>query len=314
MPKLREKISQNKFICAIRNTMMNIKPKGLKGGSLYEVFRFYSIQSQRIGFSMRASAISFNMLMAIPAGLIFLCTLVPYAPESIHFQDEIENTLNQVVKDPRTLTFLVGLIDDFFTKQRSGLLSFSFIAALFFSSNAMMGIMRCFDKSYFESRKKYFLAKRLTAIKLTCLIIVLLTTFIVVISTNQLLKNYLQKQFIEIKPILNFGIDVIRWLLLFSLNFFIISVIYRYAPAVKNKWSIFSPGAIVACVLTILTTWGFGVWVNNFANFNKIYGSIGTLLIIMNLLYINALALLIGFELNVSITAVKNKHLKTINS
>lgn len=292
---------------------MNLKPKRLNGGSVYEVFRFYNVQSQRIGFSMRASAISFNMLMAIPAGLIFLCTLVPYAPESIHFQDEIENTLNQVVKDPKTLSFLVNLIDDFFNKQRSGLLSFSFIAALFFSSNAMMGIMRCFDKSYFESRKTYFLAKRLTAIKLTCMIIILLTTFIVVISTNQVLKNYLQREFHEIKPALNFAIDVIRWVLLFSLNFFIISFIYRYAPAVKNKWSIFSPGAIVACVLTILTTWLFGIWVNNFANFNKIYGSIGTLLIIMNLLYINSLALLVGFELNVSITAVKNKYLKIKN-
>jgi membrane protein len=84
-----------------------------------------------------------------------------------------------------------------------------------------------------------------------------------------------------------------------------IAFIYRWGPAVKVKWSIISPGTILATLLVILTTWLFSIWVNNFASYNKVYGSIGTVLIIMNLVYFNSLILLIGFEINVSITAIK---------
>ena len=96
--------------------------------------------------------------------------------------------------------------------------------------------------------------------------------------------------------------NVVRWTIIISVLFFGIAFIYKFAPSVKKRWDIFSPGSILATALTLLTTLGFSYWVNHFASYNKIYGSIGTVLIIMLIMYFNSLILLIGFELNVSIT------------
>lgn len=280
---------------------------GFEGVPLYDVIVFFRQQVSRIGFSSRASGISFNSLMALPAALIFLCTLVPYLPKAVHFERHLLRALSQVLNNEGTYRTIAGIIHDFFTTQRSGLLSFSFLAAIFFSSNAMMGIMRTFDRSYFEERSSRFLAKRWTAIKLTSLLILLVFTTIILFATQGPVRSFLLKSLQLDTPVVRSIIRSLRWVLIVLLNYFSIAFIYRLAPAVKNRWPLNSPGAILATALTFLTSFLFGLWVDHFGRFNKVYGSIGTMLIVMNLVYINSLVLLIGFELNVSITAVKAK-------
>ncbi len=280
---------------------------GFQGVPLFDVMQFFREQISKIGFNSRAAAISFNVLMAMPAGLIFLCTLVPYLPTAVHFERELLKTLGEILKNPRTYRLVADVIHDFFSTQRSGLLSFSFVAAIFFSSNAMMGIMRTFDRSYFEARSGVFLAKRWNAIRLTSLLILLVLATVLLLATQGPIKTFLLKKLHWNTPFVRVLIQFSRWILIILLNYFTIAFIYRWAPAVRNKWPLNSPGAILATVLTILTTWLFGLWVNNFGQFNKVYGSLGTVLIIMNLVFINALVLLVGFELNVSITAVRAK-------
>jgi membrane protein len=90
------------------------------------------------------------------------------------------------------------------------------------------------------------------------------------------------------------------------LVFISIALIYRYAPAVEKKWKFFSPGALLATILIISFTILFSFWVNNIATYNKVYGSIGSILILMLLIFVNSLVLLIGFELNVSINSLKS--------
>ena len=103
------------------------------------------------------------------------------------------------------------------------------------------------------------------------------------------------------------GWNYFRWLVIVVLIFYGIALIYKFAPSVKKRWKLQSPGAILATVLLIATTLIFGYWVNHFANFNKLYGSVGTVLIIMNLIFFNSMVLLIGFELNVSIAYLQNE-------
>jgi membrane protein len=285
-------------------------PPGFDGAVLYDVMHFFRLQINKIGFATRAAAISFNVLMALPAGLIFLCTLVPYLPTAVHFERELLTALSDLMKDRGAYQLLADIIHDFFSTHRSGLLSFSFLAAIFFSSNAMMGIMRTFDRSYFEERSSRFLAKRWTAIRLTSLLILLVLTTVLLLATQGPIKTFFLNKLHWNTPIVRWVIQISRWLLIISLNYFTIAFIYRWAPAVRNRWPLNSPGAVISCVLTILTSWLFSEWVSNFGQFNKVYGSLGTVLILMNLVYINSLVLLIGFELNVSITAIKNRKAK----
>jgi membrane protein len=73
------------------------------------------------------------------------------------------------------------------------------------------------------------------------------------------------------------------------------------APAKKTKWRFISAGGTLATVLSIVGFAGMSYYLNNFSQYNKLYGSIGTLLAILFLMYVMSLILLIGFELNASI-------------
>jgi membrane protein len=96
-----------------------------------------------------------------------------------------------------------------------------------------------------------------------------------------------------------------KWLVIIALFLFAISCLYYFGPALHKRWRFFSAGSIVASFLSILTSVGFGAFVNNFGSYNKLYGSIGTLIVIMLWVYYNALILIIGFELNASIDNAK---------
>jgi membrane protein len=280
---------------------------GFQGMPLYDVFDFFLQQAKKIGFSERAASISFNILVALPAGLIFLCTLVPYLPDTIHFEEQLLTALDDVLSNDETFQLVSNVVTDFFNTPRSGLLSFSFLAGVFFSSNAMMGIMHTFDRSYFEERSSRFMAKRWTAIKLTSLLILLIIASVLLLATQGPIKDWVLRKMGWDNWIFRTILEWSRWLVILLVTYLTIAFIYRWGPAVKVKWSLISPGTILATGLVILTTLLFSVWVNNFASYNKVYGSIGTVLIIMNLVYFNALILLIGFEINVSITAIKSQ-------
>ena len=90
-----------------------------------------------------------------------------------------------------------------------------------------------------------------------------------------------------------------------ALVYLTIGFIFRYAPAVQKRWKFSSPGTILATTLSLIASLAFSLFVNNFARYNALYGSIGTIMMVMALIFINSLALLIGFELNVSIHSLK---------
>jgi len=100
-------------------------------------------------------------------------------------------------------------------------------------------------------------------------------------------------------------IQVSRWLIVVVLYFTTVSILYRYGPAHKQKWKFLSPGSILATFLAVLTSLGFSFYIDHFSAYNKIYGSIGTLIVVMIWLYFNSMIVLLGFELNASIDLSK---------
>jgi membrane protein len=310
MTKLERIIISWKPIFWLLQQTKKMRLPGFDGIPLYDVLAFFSKQIKKKGVSERAAAISFNFLMAIPAGMIFLFTLVPYLPVSKEFTHQLLVAINDILKNQKTYEQVRSVIIDVLTTPRSGLLSFSFLFALYFASNGMMGVMRSFDRSFYEERKRQFLYKRWTAIKLTFLLIVLVFVSILFLTTQGMFKKLFHNMLGINNSAVSLMVTYIRFIVIVLLNFFSIAFIYKYATAVKIRWKTFSPGAVLASLLTIFTTYIFAIWVNNFGRYNQLYGSIGTLLIIMNLVYFNALILIIGFELNVSITSLKAQYLQ----
>jgi membrane protein len=103
-----------------------------------------------------------------------------------------------------------------------------------------------------------------------------------------------------------------KWIISSAMLFFAFSFLYYLAPAAKARFRFFSPGSTLSTVLTLMASVGFNYYVNSFSKYNTLYGGIGTLIIVMVWIYFNAMIILIGFELNVSIRNAKRKLIKPL--
>ena len=274
---------------------------GFNGIAVFDVVNFFIGQVKTIGMTERASAIAFNFVMAIPPAIIFLFTLIPFIPITDAFQQEMFSLIKDVIPGEKDNSVLIKFLEDFINKPRNGLLSLGFLLSLFFSSNAMMGIMRSFDKNYIGFKKRKGLQNRLVALKITMFLYLFVFSSVLLLVARGAVLEWLG---ITNETVLT-AINNLRWLIVILLFFACISYIYRHAPSVHKKWKFINPGSIVATFLMLLLTFLFSWWVSRFGNYNQLYGSIGTVLIIMALIFINSLVLLIGFELNVSISSLK---------
>jgi membrane protein len=278
---------------------------GFEGVPLYDVIKFFYRQVKTTGLTERASAIAYNFIMSIPPSFLFLFTLIPNLP--FFNKGEVHRQVNYLIREiipaeTYNKDIIKFINNTFFNNQVYGLLSFGLVLALFFASNAMMGIMRSFNKNYIGFEKRKGLHNRWIAIRLTTLIFgLVLGCLILLITQGAILKWFGVK---------NAGwrevISYIRWVFIVALVFYSIAFIYKYAPAVHKRWKLVSPGSILATTLCILASLGFSAFVNNFGKYNALYGSIGSVIVLMALIYINSLVLLIGFELNVSIKSLRS--------
>ena len=279
----------------------NIILPGFGGIPLFDVVRFFFIQVQKTSFNERASSIAFNLLLAIPPALIFMFTLIPYLPIK-DLLEQVYELIRDVMPGEKNHGPIIAFLRDFSDTERSGLLSFGFLLALYFSSNAMIGIMGSFNKmNYIGFSQRHYFHDRWVAIKLTLILFLILLLSIVALVMRGAVLTWLGIEDPTIRTI----ILNVRWIVILMLFFFIISFIYRHAPAVHKKWKFINPGSILATFMMIAFTMGFSYYVVNFGNYDKLYGSIGTILILMLLIYFNSLVLLIGFELNVSISSLR---------
>jgi membrane protein len=299
--KIGNKIAATPPARIIINKSKETSLPGFRGIPLYDVVKFFIGQVKTVGMTERASAIAFNFVMAIPPAIIFLFTLIPFLPITEKFQEEIFGLIRDVIPGEKESPVLINFLKDFINNPRNGLLSLGFVLSMFFSSNAMMGIMRSFDKNYIGFKKRKGLQKRGVALQITMVLFILVFISVLLLMGRESVLKFLG---IQSEVVRNIIINA-RWLIIILLFFACISYIYRHAPAVHKKWRLINPGSILATVLMLLTTLLFSWWVGRFGNYNQLYGSIGTVLILMILIFINSLVLLIGFELNVSITSLK---------
>ncbi|HEY5772252.1 MAG TPA: YihY/virulence factor BrkB family protein [Chitinophagaceae bacterium] len=279
----------------------NIVPPGFAGIPLFDVVRFFFIQIQKSSLNERAASIAFNLLVAIPPACIFLFTLIPYLPIK-EFMPQLYGLIRDIIPGKQNYQPIIEFLEDFISNERGGLLSFGFLLALYFSSNAMIGIMSSFNKmNYMGFSRRHVVHDRWVAIKLTLILFLVILMSIVALVSRETVLTWLGIEDPTVRAI----ILNVRWVVIILLFFLTISFIYRYAPAVHKKWKLINPGSILATFMMIVYTMGFSYYVTNFGNYNQLYGSIATIFILMLLIFFNSLVLLIGFELNVSISSLR---------
>lgn len=296
------KIFDNRVFRFITRKSRNWYLPGFEGLSLYDVLSFFRKHAKWQSLTERAAAIAYNFMMAIPPSLLFLFTIIPRLPffKTKTVKAQIHAIIYDIIPSRDYNGAIIRFLDNLFDNERFGLMSFGLLLALFFASNAMFGLMRSFNKEYLGFERIKGLESRWVAIKLTLFLFSIVLAYLVLLLTQGALLGWLVKN----KPVKSI-ILYTRWFLIMLSLFYAIGIIFRYAPSVKKRWKMISPGSITATVLCLGATYLFSKYVSNFGNYNALYGAIGTIMMIMALVYLNSLALLIGFELNVSINSIK---------
>jgi len=276
------------------------------GVPLYDVAVFFWHSIVDGSITTRASAIAFSFFIAFFPGVLFIFTLIPYIPIE-NFQNELFMIIQEVVPDS-TFATIEDTVTDIIMRPRGGLLSLGFGMALIFATNGLASMMSAFDATIHSINRRSWLSQRLAAVGLLVILSLLLTTAVALITGGQLAISYLRESDILRDGFTIFLLTFGKWVVIIALLFFANSFLYYMAPAKKTKWRFISAGSTVATVLSIVALGGFTYYINNFSQYNKLYGSIGTLLIVLFLMYIMSLILLVGFELNASIYQARTQN------
>lgn len=271
---------------------------------LYTVCAFFFQEIARESILNKSASLAYNFILAIFPGIIFLFTLIPYIPIN-DFQDHLLEFL-KVIIPYNAFELIQSTLEDIIKNQNRGLLSFGFLLSTFFATNGMTTLMLAFNKSALAKENRSWGKRRLIALALSFGIIFALTIGIGVFTAAGIIVSYLKNHIsYDIPWFWRLSIKTARWIILFLTYFLTVSLLYKFAPSTSKRWKFFSPGATLATILAILTFSGFAYYINNFGAYNKIYGSIGTIIVIMIWMYLNSLILLVGFELNASIALSK---------
>ncbi len=285
-----------------------ISMPGNKDVSLYAVLEFFIRNIGKSELNLRASALAFTFFLALFPTVIFFFTLIAYLPLK-YTHDEVLFFISDAIPTNVYLT-IKETLEDILKNQRSGLLSVGFISALYFSTNGFHNLMDLLNKYSHFTETRPFWKQRLVAIGLAIFITVLILVSVLMVTTGTVLISYLEKvKYFPSKTvptlISGFNILVVGFIVMG-----IVGVIYYIAPAKQRKLKFFSSGAIFSTLIILLTTYGFSQYVNHFNSYNKVYGSIGVLIVIMMLIYINTFILLLGYDLNVALDLALNQERK----
>ena len=271
---------------------------------LYTVSAFFFQEIRQESILNKASSLAYNFMLAIFPGIIFLFTLIPYIPVD-NFQNQLMELLQFALPDS-AFEFLETTLNDIINRQNSGLLSVGFILCTFFATNGMTTLMMTFNKASLSQENRSWGQRRLTALGLSLAFVLALSVGIFLYAGTNFFINYLKKQIdYDLSWFWTFIIKFVQWLFLFGIYFFTVSIVYKFGPSRNQRWRFFTPGATLATILAVLTFSGFAFYINQFGAYNKLYGSIGTLIVVMIWMYLNALILIVGFELNASIALSK---------
>jgi membrane protein len=269
---------------------------------IYTVLTFFFSEIQKDSLVNKASSLAYNFMLAIFPAIIFLFTLIPFLPDG--FQNELMSLIGLILPQKAYDAFKFT-IEDIVKIQNGKLLSLGFFLSLFFATNGVHGLMMAFNKASLIIETRSWVRRRIIATILTLLISFSVIVCIGAMTMGEFALSYLDKVLHMKGNFTYYAIQLVRWALLGVLYFVTTSILYRYGPANPKKWKFFSAGSCLATILAFLTIWGFSFYINHFNSYNKVYGSIGTLIVIMVWLYLNSFILLVGFELNASIDLSK---------
>jgi membrane protein len=301
--EIEVKLSKIRFVRQIVLLCKSIKLPWLHGLSLYDLLELYIIGIVEGDVSYRAAAISFSFFMALFPFALFILNLIPYIP-IIGFQEDFMVFVHQSLP-PTTFEAVSKILNDILHNSHSGLLSTGFFMAIFLMANGVNAILGGFESSHHITLKRKYFRQYFIALGLS---IVLSFILIITVAAIVIFEVFIQKT--KIQDVLSDNIPLIemgRYAFVILMILITTSLLFKFGTKQDRKKSFISIGSVFTTLLTILISYFFGIWVLKFSKYNELYGSIGTLLIVMFFIWINSIILLLGFELNASIYRLRKQ-------
>lgn len=268
--------------------------------TIYDMLSYFLRHILGGDLAQRSKSLAFSFFMALPPLLIFVFSLIAYFPVD-GLQDEFLMQLRGIVPD-MVLDPLTDTVNDVMGHKHSSLLSIGFIVSVILSANGLSQMMMSFNNGDPNIERKSVVMRYLVSIMLVFLLYFLIVLVLcLMLGYKFIVGLMINKGWLVISDFTKVCLNIGRWLILALMTLLTICIIYYAIPVKKQRVGFFSWGAILATLLFFGLTWGLQIYFNNFNRYNLLYGSIGTLLVIMLWLMLNCRVLLIGYELNTSI-------------
>ena len=303
--EIEQKIEKIPVIRNLMHGAKRVKLPWLEGLSLYDLLEIYIIGIVEGAITYRAGAVAFSFFMALFPFALFILNLIPYIPIE-GFQQDFLKFLEESVP-PNTYEAIASIINDILNNSYQGLLSSGFLLSIFLMANGLNAILGGFESSHHVIIKRGFLRQYLVALGMSLVLSLLL---IVTVATAVIFEVFIQTT--KLENVFNNNIQFIeigRYGFLIVMILITSSILLKFGTKEASTTSFISIGSVFTTILIIISSYIFGIWVVKFSQYNELYGSIGTLLIMMFYIWLNCMVLLLGFELNTSISRLKRRNL-----
>lgn len=302
---LQQKMWDLPIVQKMVNWSRHYSPPGFSGIPIFDVLKFVIIEIEKDNLTTRAKSVSFSFFLSLFPTIIFLFTLLPLFPivrdYTATMSDQLEGVLPKSAHD-----YIFNIIHDLTSIKRDGLLSLGALLALFFSSNGMLTLMTGFDKAYNHTFKpRHWLLSRFIAIGLTVMLTLILVASLVIMVLKNKMIDFVRETF-KLSEVWLTVFGLLNWFLAIFIIYTCISMIYKFGPSMHRRIAYINVGSVLVTVSSLVTSLGFSYFINNFGQYNQIYGSIGALIVTMIWIQLNAFIILVGFEINASLAVHKN--------
>jgi membrane protein len=304
---IEDKLAKIPVVNVLVSLLKKIKLPGLEGLSLYDLLEMYTIGIIKGTLTTRAGAIAFSFFTAIFPFLIFILILIPYIPIE-DFQAEFLVFLESFLPPNTSDFFIHNIFEDIENKNRGGLLSTAFLLSIFLMSNGVNAVFSGFESSYHARFNRSVFKQYLYALGIAIILALLLIVMVIVLGYVELyvIENLKEHGYLE-EGQRRTGVDLAKYLFFVLMIYMATSILYYFGTTEGKHSKFFSIGALFTTLLIMLTSYLFGIYIENFSQYNELYGSIGALLILLLYIWLNSNILLLGYELNASLNRLKKK-------
>lgn len=245
-----------------------------------------------------AAQVAYSLLFSLFPFFLFLTALLGYIPIP-DLLDRIMELLGQVMPS-EALALIQDTVRQVVTNQRGGLLSLGIVLAVWSASTAMSAIMDALNRAYDVDEGRPFWKAKGTALLLTVGFTLFVVLSMILLVFGPQIGGWVANT-VGLGAVFHMTWNILRWPVIVVLMILAMAILYYFAPDVEQEWKWITPGAVFAVLAWILVSLAFSYYVKNFGSYDKTYGSIGAVIVLLTWMYLSGLVILVGGEVNAEI-------------